>query len=401
MIKNNREANYDIVIVGAGPSGLSSAIFAARAGFKVLVVEKGKQAAPDPRGETLHEKPICTELLGEGFMKSLALNETAGRCYNSPNCKKNFYIGRSSPSIVFEWRKFIDRLVEVAEREGVEIRTNSEVLEAIIDDGICKGVTYRNGEGKINKVFSPLVLGCDGAPSTLGRQFGFGYENTVCPMVKCLLKHANYKNKYFEYFFISHGSVPKMDDFPPGSAYIFPRDKDNAEVGLMIFTEAAKKIGIAMPDDETIMRAWENLKAYYPKFSEIFDGSEIVYEHLTNIPSAGLLEPAIPVPGLILMGDSVGFVEASGSSGLIADMTIAKFWITLMKEKSISRSREMWSEANIRSYLDLYHKNDMYKHIAKVYKYIRKSKIFLFGKKKNAKSINRRWWLVKLAYKLM
>jgi flavin-dependent dehydrogenase len=135
MIKNNREPNYDIVIVGAGPSGLSSAIFAARAGFKVVVVERGKQAAPDPRGETLHEKPICTELFGEGFMKSLALNETAGRCYNSPNCERNFYIERSSPSIVFEWRKFIDRFVEVAERESVEIRTNSEVLEAIIEDG--------------------------------------------------------------------------------------------------------------------------------------------------------------------------------------------------------------------------------------------------------------------------
>jgi hypothetical protein len=33
----------------------------------------------------------------------------------------------------------------------------------------------------------------------------------------------------------------------------------------MIFTEAAKKIGIAMPDDETIMRAWENLKAVLPQ----------------------------------------------------------------------------------------------------------------------------------------
>ncbi len=346
-------------------------------------------------------------------MKSLALNETAGRFYNSPNCEKKLYIERSSPSIVFKWRRFIDRFVQVAESEGVEIRTDADVLGAIIEDGICKGVAYKNGEGEIDKVFSHLVLGCDGAPSIFGQQFGLNFE--ICPIIKCLLKHANYAHKYFEYFFISHGSVPNMDDFPPGSAFIFPRDEDNAEVGFMIFTEAAKKIGSGMPDDDTIMKAWENLKAYYPKFSDIFNGAEIIYEHLTEIPSAELLEPAIPVPGLILIGDSVGFVEASGSSGLIADMTIAKFWIELAKkdmsliwriadsdlDEYKSQSREMWSEVNVKTYLDLYHKNEMYRHIAKVYKYIGKYKKFLFGKKNNARSVNRRWWLVKLAYKLM
>ena len=32
--------NYDVVIIGAGPAGLSAAIYMARAKYKVLVLEK-------------------------------------------------------------------------------------------------------------------------------------------------------------------------------------------------------------------------------------------------------------------------------------------------------------------------------------------------------------------------
>lgn len=33
---------YDVIVVGGGPAGLTSAIYLARAKYRVLVIEKGK-----------------------------------------------------------------------------------------------------------------------------------------------------------------------------------------------------------------------------------------------------------------------------------------------------------------------------------------------------------------------
>lgn len=36
---------YDVIIIGAGPAGLSAAIYAGRARLKTLLIEKGRMGA--------------------------------------------------------------------------------------------------------------------------------------------------------------------------------------------------------------------------------------------------------------------------------------------------------------------------------------------------------------------
>ena len=38
---NDVSLNYDMVIVGAGPAGMATAIYASRMGWKTLVLDKG------------------------------------------------------------------------------------------------------------------------------------------------------------------------------------------------------------------------------------------------------------------------------------------------------------------------------------------------------------------------
>ena len=44
---------YDIIIIGAGPAGLTAAIYAKRAGYSALLLEGGTPAARRPPRRTL------------------------------------------------------------------------------------------------------------------------------------------------------------------------------------------------------------------------------------------------------------------------------------------------------------------------------------------------------------
>ena len=41
MAREKRVEHYDVVIIGAGPGGLSAAIYAGRARLKTIIIEKG------------------------------------------------------------------------------------------------------------------------------------------------------------------------------------------------------------------------------------------------------------------------------------------------------------------------------------------------------------------------
>ncbi len=66
---------YDIIIVGGGPAGLTSAIYALRAGKSVLVIEKdgfGGQIAFSPKVENI---PGTKSISGAEFADALTDQE--------------------------------------------------------------------------------------------------------------------------------------------------------------------------------------------------------------------------------------------------------------------------------------------------------------------------------------
>ncbi len=102
---------YDLIIIGAGPAGLTAAIYAARAGKTVLVYEKegiGGQIATSPKVE----------------------NYPGIRCVSGT--------------------EFADNLYEQALAFGVEIELES--VEGIKDNGEIKTVITENGENECRKV---------------------------------------------------------------------------------------------------------------------------------------------------------------------------------------------------------------------------------------------------------
>ncbi|MCP4763902.1 MAG: NAD(P)/FAD-dependent oxidoreductase, partial [archaeon] len=310
---------------------LSSAIFSARRGKKVIIIEKGNKVGPEPRGETLHDSPILAELLGKGFMESISLSKTDIREFYAPDPVEMIKITRKTPSIVFNWEKFIEGFIHNLDDSNITLRLNSEVKKLIINDKErVKGVIFEDKEGKETKIFGKVVFGCDGFRSVIGKSLNIDYKEINFPIIKCLMKKGNYETDGFKYFFVPSGSLEYAQKFPPLIIFIFPRDEKNFETGIIIQTDNANQLGLTMPPSSEIMRVWVKLKDNYPLFSKMIKGSSIIYEKLTAIPMTGVIKNIIPKSGVVLLGDAAGFVEVSGGSGLVSSIKMAKIWSDLI-----------------------------------------------------------------------
>jgi flavin-dependent dehydrogenase len=391
---NKNSTNFDFIIVGAGPTGLTASIVAAREGCKVVVLEKGDQAGPKPRGEGMGYYSIVDEILGNNYLPSIGLKSNGGRVWHSPGDLQVTTTYREYPHYFFEWRTFIDRFVEKAKEAGVEILLNSEVIEPIEKDGICVGVKYKEKSGNINEIHSKAILDCSGHSGVIGRHYGVPYDDEInCPIVKCLISEANIDIKEtpdLNFYFIGNGDLEYSPEFPQCVAYIFPLEEKRVEVGLMLrMAQVPQMKTVKIPTNDEILMVWEKLKKNYPGFSEFFKGAKIDYEEVTWLPNARMVENFIPVPGAVLIGDSAGFVNPFGSSGLYYSMEMAKFWVKSIVSKL--KDEVIWSSENIDNFKNSFEEFEVYKDVKGLYNLIGAFEYKIFNRLRTAEKINKKW----------
>ncbi|MBY9014501.1 MAG: NAD(P)/FAD-dependent oxidoreductase [Candidatus Lokiarchaeota archaeon] len=392
---SNNSRNFDFVIVGAGPAGLTAGIVAARQGFKVGILEKGGQAGPKPRGEGMGHYDIVDDILGKDYLPSIGIKSNGGRVWHSPRNQQITTTFREYPHYFFEWRTFIDRFVERANEVGVEILLESEVIEPIEKNGFCAGVKYQEKSININEVYGKAIIDCSGYSGVIGRHYGVPYDEEInCPIVKCLISEANIDIKEtpdLNFFFIGNGDLDHSPDFPPCVGYIFPLEGKRVEVGLMLrMAQVPQMRTVKIPTNDEIMMVWGNLKKSYPGFNEFFKGARIDYEEVTYLPNARMVKNFVPYPGVVLIGDSAGFVNPFGSSGLYYSMEMAQFWVKNIAKK-MKEGENVWSSEKIEDYNTLFENYAVYKEVKGLYNLIGAFEYKIFNRLRTAEKINRKW----------
>jgi predicted Rossmann fold flavoprotein len=150
--------NYDIIVIGGGPSGLMASISASRNGAKVLLIDKGDKLgrklgiSGGGRCNVTNAKPLdelIRHIPGNGRFLYSALanfsNQDIIRFFTELGIDlKEEDRGRMFP-VSDKAKTVVDVLIAKVRSQSVEIRVNSPVAEVLYENGKAVGVRLQSG----------------------------------------------------------------------------------------------------------------------------------------------------------------------------------------------------------------------------------------------------------------
>jgi len=154
--------SYDVIIVGAGPSGATAAYYLANAGMKVLILEKYKLPRFKACGGGIFEKVLAS--LPFDTSSAITGRTTNITFYN--NLKDPVHAKLDTPIIMLNRKKFDYLITEAAVRHGAELNDEIRVNNIEINQN---NLTVSSNKGSF---LTRFLIGADGAHSFIGKRTG-------------------------------------------------------------------------------------------------------------------------------------------------------------------------------------------------------------------------------------
>lgn len=316
--------NTDVVIIGAGPAGLIAGREIAKAGFKVIVVERkhavcgiadfilGMVRVRDQFGvnpveseNTVSYPSLDIEL---NRKEALLNGPQNGLTYISRESK--FGIQYEKPCYLFlDFRKIIELLYTQAQTAGINFLTGTNGLELIKKGNIVSGVKCRNAKGEEFDIFSRMVVAADGLHSKLCTQAGLQRTNLNC--------QTQLMGMIYEGF--DAGKV-KENDFPVNTFNFFWGTKYSGVPSSLCYAVAINDtlqtaVGIhstghadSSADIRKTLEHWDSYLKRSAEYSHALKNAKISTKFGTIMPYSACIEKPF-CKGFCAIGDSIAMIE--------------------------------------------------------------------------------------------
>ena len=319
---------FDAIVVGAGPSGNAAAYTMAKAGLKVLQIERGEypgsknvqgailysnaleQIIPDFREDAPLERHIIEQRMWMMDDESFVGTHYRSDDYNKPPYNRYTII-----------RAQFDKWFSAKVREaGALLICETTVEELLLDGEQVIGVRCDRLGGE---VYADVVVLADGVNSTLARKAGFHGEldaGNVALAVKEILFlpedviQQRFNIKEDEGVVIE--LMGKVTEGMVGTGFLYT-NKESLTIGVGCMLSDFKANPLRTKPYELL----EKLKKH-PSIAPMIEGGEMKEYCAHLIPEGGFnAVPRLYGPGWLIVGDSGGFVNAVHREGSNLAMT--------------------------------------------------------------------------------
>ena len=248
--------NYDVVIVGAGPSGSACAYWLAKAGWSVCLVEKKTFPREKTCGDGLTPRSVY-QLQEMGLERDVAQH---GHRYNGlrafgfgATLAMNWPDHPKFPNYGYTITRFnLDGMVaEHAEELGAALLNGVEVVDLLEPSAsLCEGLIGAQGvvvkekdTGTVAELRGRYVVVADGQNSRIGREMGVT-RNKAWPMGMALRGYYT-SSRHDEPWIDSHLDIrDPQGKVVPGYGWIFPLGDGRVNVGVGLLSTGGAWKGV-------------------------------------------------------------------------------------------------------------------------------------------------------------